>query len=130
MSPDKEKAIRLRPHHGMCMAYFCGNGYSEAFTQNMEKVLQLLTENQPVVLTADADDICAACPNRIGTSCTHLEKVSRYDRGVLNVLGLEAGAGLSAGEFKKVIEEKILHAGKRETICGDCMWTALCQEPN
>ncbi len=128
MCQDKEKKIRLRPHHGMCMAYFCGNGYSESFTQNMSNVLQLLEENRPLVLTLSADEICRACPNRRGISCSHWEKVSRYDRGVLQVLGREEGAELSAGELKKEVEEKILHTGLREKICGDCIWTDLCRE--
>ncbi len=110
------------------MAYFRGNGDSESFTQNMKNVLQLLTEDRPVVLTLDADDICRACPNRRGVSCSHREKVARYDRGVLQVLGLEDGAELSAGELKKAVAEKILHTGLREEICGDCFWTDLCRE--
>ena len=112
----------------MCMAYFRGNGYSESFTQNMKNVLQLLTEDRPVVLTLDADDICRACPNRRGASCSHREKVARYDRGVLQVLGLEDGAELSAGELKKAVAKKILLTGLREEICGDCFWTDLCRE--
>ena len=32
--------ICLRPHHGMCLAYFEGKGYSDGFTVNMQKMLE------------------------------------------------------------------------------------------
>ena len=38
--------IRLRPHHGMCLAYFEGKGYSDDFTENMQHMLELLEKVQ------------------------------------------------------------------------------------
>ena len=32
------KIIPLRPHHGMCLAYFKGEGYSGGFTAHMAAV--------------------------------------------------------------------------------------------
>lgn len=32
----------LRPHHGMCLAYFEGKGYSEGFTAHMQSMLERL----------------------------------------------------------------------------------------
>lgn len=34
---SKEKPVALRPHHGMCLAYFVGKGYSDGFTIHMER---------------------------------------------------------------------------------------------
>lgn len=31
----EEIVIPLRPHHGMCLAYFKGEGYSNGFTAHM-----------------------------------------------------------------------------------------------
>ena len=36
--------IRLRPHHGLCMAYFVGEGYSSGFSRHMGEVLAALLE--------------------------------------------------------------------------------------
>ena len=35
------KIIPLRPHHGMCLAYFKGEGYSGGFTAHMAEMLKL-----------------------------------------------------------------------------------------
>ena len=32
-----KEPLKLRAHHGMCLAFFEGKGYSSAFTENMEK---------------------------------------------------------------------------------------------
>ena len=34
--------VRLRPHHGLCMAYFAGEGYSPGFSRHMGEVLETL----------------------------------------------------------------------------------------
>lgn len=48
--------IKLRAHHLLCMRFFEGRGYSEAFVQNMAQVLKA----ERCVITDGADDICAA----------------------------------------------------------------------
>ena len=34
--------LRLRPHHGMCIANFVGRGYDEVFTVNMNQTAEAL----------------------------------------------------------------------------------------
>lgn len=34
---EKQNSICLRPHHGMCLAYFEGRGYSREFAEHMGK---------------------------------------------------------------------------------------------
>lgn len=55
--------IRLRPHHGMCLAYFEGKGYSDGFTGNMQHMLELLEKGADVEMAVFGDEICKACPN-------------------------------------------------------------------
>ncbi len=31
-----KKIVRLRAHHGMCLAFFEGKGYSRGFTSNVD----------------------------------------------------------------------------------------------
>ena len=43
----KNVEIKLRAHHGMCLAFFEGKGYSAGFTAHMARILEYLEqENQ------------------------------------------------------------------------------------
>lgn len=118
--------LPLRPHHGMCMAYFVGRGYSEDFTAHMAAVLASMAPDTPVRLMSGADVVCGACPNHRGSVCRTAEKVARYDRAVLALCGLREGEVLPFGRFAGLVEEKILAAGRRGALCGDCQWDAVC----
>ena len=89
----EKKRIPVRPHHGMCLAYFIGKGYSEGFSAHMEKMLHILEQDVSIRLVVSLDEICSACPNRQVTVeasgaekeiCEAQEKVYRYDHGVLD----------------------------------------------
>ena len=48
---DKQKLaqpVLLRPHHGMCLAYFKGEGYSDGFSAHMKDVLDELQKGMNV----------------------------------------------------------------------------------
>ena len=71
------KPVKLRAHHGMCLAFFEGKGYSSGFTANMEKVKNSLREDIPVELCMEKDVICSACPNLEKGVCATAEKVKK-----------------------------------------------------
>ena len=56
------EAYPIRPHHGLCLAFFRGKGYSEEFVENMTRMQKALEANAAVCLTEKTDGICAACP--------------------------------------------------------------------
>ena len=118
------KAAVLRAHHGMCLAYFIGQGYSGGFTAHMGRVLAALAPDTPVRLIAASDTVCAACPNS-GT-CAADGKAAGYDLAVLTRCGLEEGAVLSFGAFTKLVQDRILGPGLRREICGGCQWDGIC----
>lgn len=118
--------ICVRPHHGMCLAFYIGYGYSEGFNCHMGQMLERLLENPTVRLTAGCDQICAACPNNEGGVCATAEQVAGYDRKVLEACGLEEGTELPFLNFAKLVQSKIIATGKREQICSDCQWNSLC----
>ena len=115
----------IRAHHGMCLYFFQGKGYSGEFVENMEKMKQILEENPEICLMDGPDDVCAACPNRLTEACA--EKASRYDREVLRRCGLSVGQRLFYRDFSQKVIETILRPGMRAEICGDCQWSGLCQ---
>lgn len=119
--------MNVRPHHGMCLAFFEGKGYSSGFTAHLAQVqAQLLREDPEVCLCLETDEICSCCPNNGGGVCSAAEKVDRYDRSVLERCGLTPGRQIRWSQFSALVEKHILSAGQREAVCGDCQWNGLC----
>lgn len=118
--------VSLRPHHGMCMAYFVGHGYSDGFSAHMASLLERLAPDTPIRLTSSTDAVCGPCPNNHGGLCSKPEQVALYDRSVLTLCGLGDGYILSFGCFTRLVQERILSPGLRPSICGGCQWNDIC----
>ena len=116
---------KIRAHHGVCLYFFQGKGYSGEFVENMSRMKAILEKNPEISLMDSPDDICAACPNRLTENCA--EKASRYDREALRRCGLSVGERLPYREFSRKVIETILRPGVRAEICGDCQWSSLCR---
>ena len=120
--------LRLRPHHLFCLRTWVGNGYSEAFTENMNHVSEMLKADpeQRILLVRGADDLCAACPNLTedGT-CRSEEKVQGLDARVLGLIG-SADSFVSYGKLRSRADAA---AGERfpPELCGECEWFELCR---
>lgn len=124
--------LTLRPHHAMCLLNFRGNGYSAGFVENMNSILASLTDKTMVTLQKQADCVCAACRNRVPVTaenpvgCAFLDKVARYDDGLLNALGLMNGSTLQWHELKELVRTKVFPNEIRH-ICSDCEWFYICE---
>lgn len=122
-----DKPLPLRPHHGLCMAFFQGKGYSGGFVAALAARLEELEgSDRPIRLTVGTDVVCAACPHNRAGLCDAAEKVAAYDRAVLALCGLEDGTVCTFSEFTRLVQARILSPGLRCTICGDCQWDSLC----
>ena len=108
------------------MAYFAGRGYSAGFTAHMDALLRGLTADTPVLLVAETDAVCAACPNNRGGLCETPELVAGYDQAVLERCGLEENAQLPFGAFTALVQERVLSPGLRRAVCGGCQWSNIC----
>jgi hypothetical protein len=117
----------LRPHHGMCLAFFQGKGYSEGFTGHMQELKDYFETDPQVRLVVATDEICRACPHNQSGVCRSAHKVERYDRAVLEACGLEEGQVLPFLTFSRLVRERILETGRRSGICGDCQWNGVCR---
>ncbi len=125
---DDGGAFLLRAHHGMCLRYFVGEGYSGDFTINMSKVKAYLESHNPLVKIIDAaDNVCQKCPNLCNDVCLSGDKVASYDRSVMTHCGLENGTVMHYSDFSNTVQAKILDVNLRENICGDCQWNNLCK---
>lgn len=118
-----EAVIRLRPHHGLCLGFFEGHGYSDEFSANMARVLRSLQKETVIELAEGQDVICHSCPNR-ESGCPGARL---YDMRVRKLCRLESGAQLTFGEFQEKIRENIIGAGKLAEVCSDCEWTEICR---
>lgn len=124
--------LHLRPHHAMCILNYRGKGYSEEFVKNMNSIVAALDDDVLVTLEKRADGVCAACQNRIDVSssnpvgCKFMDKVARYDAGLMDLLSLNDGDVLSWGELKKRVRNEVF-PDKLASICGDCEWFYICR---
>ena len=120
------KNIPLRPHHGMCLAYFKGEGYSNGFSAHMQEMLDIFQKGAKIQLHADTDEICSACPNNEKGCCSSFSLVEAYDNAVLELCGLENGQIMELMIYR-CCSKKILASGKRKEICGNCQWNSICE---
>ena len=118
--------IRLRPHHGMCLAYFEGKGYSDSFTVNMQQMLDFFEKGTDVELTVAGDEICKACPNLKEGICVSAGLVETYDRKVLEACGVGEKEHMTFREFVDNVQRNVIESGKRVEICGNCQWNEIC----
>lgn len=119
--------VELHPHHGLCLLFFEGKGYSPAFIRGMETVVRQLTDAVSVRLTFGADAVCRLCPHRRGRGCDTLEKVRRFDAAVLAACRLHDGQVLPWGVLRDTVLREILRPGRLGAICGDCQWAEVCR---
>lgn len=122
-----EYQYKIRPHHGMCIAFFEGKGYSNEFTAHMSEMIHKLENNPTICISTQTDAICLKCPNNIQGVCETENKVAEYDRQVLKRCGLSDGMIIPYADFKKAVYEHILIPGRREEICGNCQWSEICR---
>jgi len=118
--------IKLRAHHGLCIAFFEGKGYDDNFVKNMRDVIVTFTQNPNVTIVAAEDIVCVACPNNNNGICDCSEKVDRYDKAVLRLCDMRSNSILSWEAYKALVKRKIIETGKLSTVCGDCQWAYIC----
>lgn len=127
---DTKSHIRLRPHHGLCIQHYVGQGYSNQFTENMSRIIESLKNNpkQDIILSSTTDVLCDFCPNNQNGVCESEEKVAGYDRTCLSLCGFYDGQQLSWDLFKKTIAKTIIDGSKLRDVCIDCSWLQLCEK--
>ncbi|HIV19821.1 MAG TPA: DUF1284 domain-containing protein [Candidatus Merdivicinus intestinigallinarum] len=121
-----KEQMELRAHHGMCLTFFEGKGYSREFAEHMQAIYDGMKRNPMLHITAKEDVICQKCPNLQNGVCEMRELVRNYDRKVLDLCGFRENSEISWEDFSALVKEKIIGAGKRKSICGDCQWTEIC----
>ncbi len=119
--------FKLRPHHGLCIGFFQGKGYSPAFVDNMKNIISELNSSDPMImLTLTGDSVCSCCPQMSDGSCDKNGKALSYDKKVLEICGLSDGQIMNWNSFRCIVSENILIPGRLCQVCGDCRWSYIC----
>lgn len=120
----------LRPHHGLCIQFYEGKGYSEEFTKKMDDLINQIRLNPGMLiqLHTEVDVLCKSCPNNISSECITNEKVKRFDEKVLSYCDMKSGQVLSIQEFLQSVKEMILEKGFHPSICSECEWYWICKK--
>ena len=118
--------LNMRPHHLLCTRAFKGKGYSPAFVENMQRVINRLKAGCDITLITGIDAICDLCPERIGNHCCSEAKVTGFDEAVLSQLGLER-KNYAYAEVDRILESRLTEP-VYECICRGCEWkqTGIC----
>jgi len=121
--------IELRPHHGMCIGQFIGNGYSKDFVDNMKNIIiQLETDNPYIKLVCHTDAICDRCPHNVNGTCYSGQKVLYFDEACLRLCGLYENQVIRWVDFKNKVKEMILGKDMLKNVCINCSWIELCMK--
>lgn len=119
-------SLRLRPHHVLCLQFFEGKGYSEAFVRHMIELTAQLADDPAVTLTEGCDAVCAACPHNCGGVCDTAEKTASFDRRALGYLGLSVGDSMPWSVLRDAARERMIAAGRLSEVCCGCQWLYIC----
>lgn len=119
--------LLLRPHHALCIRFFEGKGYSEAFIRHMTDVIETIgRDDSAITLTDSCDILCDECPHNTGGVCDHDEKVQGIDQRALELMGLSVGTVLPRNDLFSRAYDSIIKAGRLKEVCRDCQWLGIC----
>lgn len=108
------------------MRYWVGNGYSESYTKFVNEILPQIKNGLPVEITFGPDSLCSVCPHLKNGICDSQERVTKFDKAVIDYCGMEEGQTVNWNDMFKLVSEKIMDAVLFESICGDCSWAEYC----
>ncbi len=120
---------KLRGHHLVCLHFFDGEGYDDAFIKNLEDAL-CRTKSEDVEIAPGADDVCAACLHLKEGRCMQSEgadkAIREMDAKALELLGLS----ISDRVGWKALQDRIpgIFPEWYSLYCVDCDWRDVCQK--
>jgi hypothetical protein len=127
----KNKIIKLRAHHLMCIEGFGGHGYNAEFVANMKRVISELKNNPEVIVIDDCDDLCSKCPNMKDGICVNSKggdlEVKRMDGLVLSKLSFKSLNKFFYNDLRKKIIDNFRTKKDLDGICSNCSWKRICK---
>jgi len=124
-------SIRLRAHHLLCMLTYAGDGYSRAFTANLDAISERISAGEDVLIVDGPDDVCApllreADPHCLRDSVQARDALAARDLGPLLGVEIIEGAHLTLGPAHLQHMREAFVSGKARAACQGCEWYGLC----
>jgi hypothetical protein len=119
--------MQLRGHHLLCLLGFDGHGYSPKFIAKMHDLSALYRSQADMLIeiTADTDEVCAACPYVDGPDCGIHPITDRLlrkmDQRILTHLGLVPGKKYAKHDILQRIAER-MRPEDIHFLCSGCVW--------
>lgn len=123
-------AIQLRPHHLLCVLTFKGKGYTPAFVENYETIVDRLNSGETIEIIDGPDALCGPMLDEPECHCRN-ESVSLRDRQALDavrdVLSLPTGTTrLALNSTTLARLRAAFKDGRLRQACKGCEWESLC----
>ena len=106
--------MKLRPHHFCCFYFhnFSHPERGEEYENALKKIEGVFKAGKELIEVKEGPDfLCASCPHCNGKRCTHPkgdeEKVRKWDKGIIDELGLKYGELAEAGKLKTLVKNKM-----------------------
>lgn len=119
----------LRGHHLICLHFFDGEGYDDAFIKNLKDILHR-AEDEDVEISSGADDVCAACLHLKQGRCMQAdnadEDIREMDAKALTLLG----PSVSDRVRWNLLQDKIPGIFRKwySLYCIECDWRNVCEK--
>lgn len=129
--------IKFRPHHFLCVLTYVGKGYSPAFTENFDTIIDTLNAGTHTLqMVSGPDDICAPrlCDKNDACHCYDAQ-ITQTDALALNdIRQLTPFENIQIGDTITLTKNLIADMRKAyqnqsiRTACKDCEWFDICTE--
>lgn len=112
----------------VCLHYYHGLGLTDAYADNLHKVVNKAQRGECIEVTAGADDICRACPLLAGSVCRGESEaeaeIRKLDQQAFALLGCRIGQTVTWKDIKRRVEHT--SATWFEAFCSGCTWDVYC----
>ena len=119
----------LRGHHLICLYFFQGDGYDQAFIINLRNAINL-AEREDITVGSGADIVCSRCPCLKQDRCTQTEnaneEILEMDAKALELLCLSSHSKISWNNLRDMIYK--IFPEWFSLYCIECNWKASCEK--
>lgn len=119
----------LRGHHLICLHFFNGQGYDEAFIENLRHTLSR-AEKEMTTVSSGADNVCTGCLHLKQNTCKYEENaeesIQEMDTKALALLRLSCNDQIGWDTLKNRIPE--IFSQWFSLYCRECNWRGACEK--
>ena len=119
----------LRGHHLICLHFFNGEGYDEAFIKNLRDTLELASEGE-IIISSGVDDVCAGCSYLKEDRCRYSENADKeileMDKKALELLDHSHNDKVRWNELENKIPG--IFPEWFSLYCRECDWKKACEK--